>query len=294
MNIWNGIYSFFYTLFNQIIAAFGDFRVFDIFDILVITLLIYKSIELLRETRAKQLVQGIFVVFFVWLFARWFDLVSLNWLLSKLLDYALIAVAIIFQPELRRALEGMGRTSLGKIIGFSNINSNTDITKKIDALCRAVTHMQEQRCGALIVMEKETQLGDIINTGTVIDAELSSDLVCTVFYPKSPLHDGAMIVRGGKVYAAGCILPLTANQDLSKELGTRHRAAIGMSENSDAVVIVVSEETGTVSVASDGKMIRDYNGLTLREELLKNFTDNEDKKQSSIPFKKWFFKDKQS
>ncbi len=288
MSFWNNIYSFFYTLFNQIIAAFNDFRLIDVVDILAISFIVYKGIELLRETRAKQLVKGLFILLFVWLAARWFDLISLNWLLSKVLDYALIAVAIIFQPELRRALEKVGRSSIGKMFGVS-YNSNSNTMQCIDAICRSATYMQEQKCGALIVIEKETQLGDIINTGTVIDAAASSDLISNVFYPKSPLHDGAMIIRDGRVYAAGCILPLTYNTNISNELGTRHRAAIGMSENSDSLVVVVSEETGNISVAQNGSITRDYNGLTLREVLIRNLIEKKEKIEPTKTIKSWLY-----
>lgn len=288
MTVWNSIYSFFYTLFNQVIAAFHDFRVVDILDILAIAFLIYKSIELLRETRAKQLVKGLFVLLLVWLMARWFDLVSLNWLLTKVLDYALIALAIIFQPELRRALEKVGRSSFGKLFGIASNNNNSEVLQCIDAVCRAATYMQEQKCGALMVIERQTQLGDIVNTGTVIDSKASSDLICNVFYPKSPLHDGAMIIRDGRLLAAGCILPLTANTNLSNQLGTRHRAAIGMSENSDALVVVVSEETGNISIALNGGITRDYNGLTLRETLIRNLVDEQNSKEPAKNIKGLF------
>lgn len=288
MSFLNSIYSFFYTLFNQVIAAFNEFRLVDVIDILAIAFLVYKGIELLRETRAKQLVRGIFILFLVWLTARWFDLVSLNWLLTKVLDFALIAIAIIFQPELRKALEKVGRSNLGKVFGFASNNTSTDTMQSIDAICRATSYLQEQKCGALIVIEKEVQLGDIISTGTILDAKVSSDLICNVFYPKSPLHDGAMVIREGRVYAAGCILPLTDNPNIDNMLGTRHRAAIGMSENSDSLVVVVSEETGIVSVAQNGSFTRNYNSLTLRETLIRNFVVEEKKKETNKSFKDWF------
>lgn len=293
MSFFNSIYSFFYTLFNQVLAAFKDFRIVDIIDILAIAFLVYKGIELLRETRAKQLVRGIFIILLVWLTARWFDLVSLNWLLTKVIDFALIAIAIIFQPELRRSLEKVGRSSLGKVFSFSTNNASTEAMQCIDAICRATVHMQEQKCGALIVIEKETKLGDIISTGTVVDAKASSDLICNIFYPKSPLHDGAMIICEGRVYAAGCILPLTSNIDIDSQLGTRHRSAIGMSENSDALVVVVSEETGVISIAQNGIITRDYNSLSLREVLIRNFVEEENSNEFNKSIKSWF-KNKQN
>lgn len=200
--------------------------------------------------------------------AQWLDMVSLSWLLTKLFDYAIIAVVVIFQPEIRRALERMGRSNLSSF----GLNQTPDERRQrmqecIDAVCKASQSMQDQKVGALMVFERGTPLGDIVNTGTVVDAAPTQPLICNVFYPKSPLHDGAMILRAGRVHAAGCILPLTPNTDLSRELGTRHRAAIGMSENSDAVVVVVSEETGNISIAVNGVLTRGFNGVTLRAQL---------------------------
>lgn len=256
----------FYTFLNVIWSALSGIRPQDILDIAVVAYVIYKAIELFRETRAKQLIKGIIILSFVWLIAVWWDLVSIKWLMVKVLDYGIIAVAIIFQPELRRALERMGRSKLGT---FSR-NNDTDresVLQCIGAVCKAAQSMQEQRIGALMVFERTTPLGEIINTGTVVDAEASTPLIGNIFYPKSPLHDGAMVIRQNRVYAAGCILPLTARVDLNKQLGTRHRAAVGISENSDAVVVVVSEETGNISIAENGTLTRDYNAITLREAL---------------------------
>ncbi len=269
-DILNQIGTFFYTFFNLIIAAFANIGFFDILDILIISYVIYKAIQLFRETRAKQLVKGILILFVVWVLAQWLNLVTVKWLLVKVMDYAIIAVAIIFQPELRHALEHVGRSKFS-FLGIrqnNNIGERDNILQSIDAVCKAVHDLQESRTGALLVFERSTRLGDIIHTGTVIDADASHPLICNIFFPKSPLHDGAMILREGKVHAAGCILPLAANNNIiNRELGTRHRAAIGMSENSDALVVVVSEETGTISVAAGGVLKRDYTPETLRERL---------------------------
>ncbi len=269
----------FYTFFNVIWAALSGIRPQDVLDIAVVAYVIYKAIELFRETRAKQLIKGIIILSFVWVIALWWDLVSIKWLMVKVFDYAIIAVAIIFQPELRRALERMGRSKLG-MFGRSTDSDREEVLQCIDAVSKAAQSMQEQRIGALIVFERTTPLGEIINTGTVIDAQVTSPLIGNVFFPKSPLHDGAMVIRDNRVYAAGCILPLTARADLNQQLGTRHRAAVGMSENSDAVVLVVSEETGNISIAENGTLTRDYNGITLREalkELLLSKEENEKK-----------------
>ncbi|MDD4699714.1 MAG: diadenylate cyclase CdaA [Oscillospiraceae bacterium] len=268
------IFDSFYTLFNQIIAAFANLRIFDLFDIVIVAFIIYKGIELFRETRAKQLIKGIGVLFVVWVFAQWFELKTIKWLLVKVIDYALIAIAIIFQPELRSALERMGRSKLSSW-GFGQSSEDGFEIRCIDAVCKAAGSLQDQKVGALIVFERFTRLGEIINTGTIIDAKASPDLICNVFYPKSPLHDGAMVIRNGRISAAGCILPLSSNSELSKELGTRHRAAIGMSENSDALVVVVSEETGNISVALNGSITRGFNSIKLKSHLNSLLIENE-------------------
>ena len=263
-NIWNAIYS----VWNQIAYAVSNMRIpFDIIDILVIAFVIYKAIAFLRETRAGQLVKGIIILFVIYLVAGWWELVTVEWALSKVVDSAIIAAAVIFQPELRRILEKVGRTNFSK--GQLLDGGETPVAKCIDHISRAAATMQEQKIGALVVFERKTQLGEIINTGTVIDAESSVSVVNNIFFPKSPLHDGAMIIRDGRIYAVGCILPLTQRDDISAQLGTRHRAAIGMTENSDAVVLVVSEETGTISIVSNGEITRGFNSISAAERLNK-------------------------
>lgn len=253
------------AFWNQIIYAVSNIRVFDVIDILVIAYLIYKAIQFFRETRAGQLAKGIVILIAVYLIAQWFELAVLRWVLAFVFNSAIVALAVIFQPELRRMLERIGQINVGT---GQPLDSEEERTKAaIDSICKAAGSMKESKTGALIVFERKTQLGEIINTGTVIDAKPSVSMVCNVFYPKSPLHDGAVVVRDGRLYAAGCILPLTQNNNLSLRLGTRHRAAIGMTENSDAVVLVVSEETGNISIAYDGKMVRNYTAATAYAEL---------------------------
>lgn len=264
-----------YTIFNMVVAALSGIRAADILDIAVVSYVVYKGIELFRETRAKQLIRGIIILFLVWVIAIWWDLVTIKWLLIKVLDYAIIAFALIFQPEIRRALERVGRSNFS-ILGRGNDRNREETLKCIDAVSKAAQNMQEQKIGALIVFERTTPLGEIINTGTVLDAEATMPLIDNVFFPKSPLHDGAMIIRENRVHAAGCILPLTARADLSHQLGTRHRAAVGMSENSDAVVLVVSEETGNISIAENGNLTRNYTAITLREALKSFLLSDED------------------
>jgi diadenylate cyclase len=269
------------SLWSQVFYAICHITFFDVIDILVIAFLVYKAIDFLRETRAGQLVKGIAVLIIVAFLARWLNLVSLKWLLNTVFESALIAIAIIFQPELRRALEKVGRSNFKFLDKQQTLDEDAQRTKNcIDSVCSAVSLMSDKRIGALIVFERKTMLGEIINTGTPINAEASYELIGNIFFPKSPLHDGALIIRNGYLWAAGCILPLTANNNLNSQLGTRHRAAIGMSENSDAIVLVVSEETGTVSLAINGKIQRDLNSVTLKEELYLGLLNTEDKKRS--------------
>ncbi len=275
-NFFNSIYS----LWNQIVFAISNMSVFDVLDILIIGFIIYKAFRFLQENRGGQLVKGLFLLLFIYAFSVWFNLVTVNWLLSKVVDWLVIALAIIFQPELRRMLERLGRSKLGRF-GRTHEENEEDVKRCIDSICVAAKNMQEQKIGALIVFERTTQLGDIINTGTTINADTSSQMVGNIFFPKSPLHDGALIVRDGKLCAAGCILPLTANENLSSQLGTRHRAAIGLTEVSDAVVLVVSEENGMISLAQNGKIERGYTQIRLREDLY-NYMIKEEQEDSEI------------
>ena len=261
-SLWHAVY----TVWNHIVYAVSNMRFpQDIIDILVIAFVIFKAIEFLRETRAGQLVKGIIMLFVIYAIADWLGLAVLEWTLSKVVDSVIIVAAVIFQPELRRILERVGRTNFktGQLLD----GEQDEISKSIDCIARAAGMMQDQKIGALIVFERKTQLGEIIKTGTVVDAAPSVSVVNNIFFPKSPLHAGAMIIRDGRIYAAGCILPLTQRTDISSALGTRHRAAIGMTENSDAVVLVVSEETGIISIVSNGQIKRNFNSISASVEL---------------------------
>lgn len=259
------IFNAIYTIWNQISYAVSNIRLFDILDIVIMSYIIYKAINFLKETRAGQLVKGLFILFVIYGIADWWELVTVNWLLSNVVDSAIIAAAVIFQPELRKILERMGRTNFTKGQIFDSNEDELSIC--IDNVSHAAAIMQEKRIGALIVFENRTQLGEIIGTGTIVNAQSSVSMINNIFFPKSPLHDGALIIRDGRLYAAGCILPLTQREDLSLQLGTRHRAAIGMTENSDAVVLIVSEETGTISISVNGQITRNYNSVSAGAEL---------------------------
>lgn len=284
-NAWDAISGF----FKMLLMAFSDIRLRDIIDILIVAFVIYKAIGFFKETRAKVLIKGLLLLLGIWFIAQWLDLISIKWLLVKFFDYAIIAVAIIFQPELRHALERVGHSKIGNLGVVQNDADSEMITRSIDEVCKACATMQEQKIGALIVFERSTPLGDVADTGTVVDAAISQELVGNIFYPKSPLHDGGMIIRDWRVASAGCILPLTSNNELSKELGTRHRAAVGMSEASDSVVVVVSEETGVISVCVNGVISRNYNQISLRERLYKELIPVESESKMSF-FAKLFSK----
>ena len=257
-------FSSFYAFWNQIVYVVSNIRVFDFLDIAIIAFLVYKAIEFLRNSRAGQLVKGIVILLVAYALATWWELAVLRRLLSIIVDSAVIALAVIFQPELRRILEKVGHT---RFSASSSQEGERRISSCIDEVCKSAAVMQEKKIGALIVFEHTTQLGEIINTGTVVDAEPSASMVSNIFFPKSPLHDGALIVREGRLYAAGCILPLTESRQISSQLGTRHRAAIGMTENSDAVVLVVSEETGIISIVKNGEIKRNYTAVSANAEL---------------------------
>ncbi|MCH4240066.1 MAG: diadenylate cyclase CdaA [Oscillospiraceae bacterium] len=262
--------SFFESLQN----VFLNFRFIDIIDILLVTVVIYNAIKLMRETRAGQLMKGIIIVLVVWIFANVAQLYMMKTLLTYVIQYGLVCVFVVFQPELRSALEKMGRGHVSGLRSIFGGHSNEEeerqerLRRGILAVVEACESMSRTKTGALIVFERGTRLGDIVDTGTVVEAMPSVPIICNIFFNKAPLHDGAMIMRDGMLYAAGCILPLTKrNNDVAIELGTRHRAAIGMSENSDAVVVVVSEETGQISIALGGTITRNYTRESLQNEL---------------------------
>lgn len=275
-----------YTIFNQILYAVKSIGFFDVVDILIMTFIIYKAVGFFKGTRAGQLVKGIVLLICIYLLSLVLDLVCVKWMLSKVFDWAIIAIAIVFQPEIRRALERMGRSTIGTF-GKSGSDDNEELHRAIDEICQAANSMHDQKIGALIVFERTTQLGEIINTGTLLNARASRQMVENIFYPKSPLHDGALIVRDGKLYAAGCILPLTSNTNVSSKLGTRHRAAIGMSENSDSAVVVVSEESGNISLVVNGEIKSGYDIVTLKNALYGLTVDENQKSEDDTFFNKF-------
>lgn len=237
----------------------------DAIDILLVTYLIYKLIIVLRGTRAIQLFKGIIFIVVTWMLSTYFGLKTLQWLMSQALNIGVLAILIIFQPELRRALEQLGR---GRIFSRSHQPDDQVALRMVGELIKAMQYMAKRRIGALLVIEKETGLSDYIETGIEIGGKISSELLINIFIPNTPLHDGAVIIRKEMVMAAGCYLPLSENPMINKELGTRHRAGIGMSEVSDAISLIVSEETGQISIARNNEINRDLSEDDLREYLL--------------------------
>ena len=264
------------SLLNQFLLVMKGFRFVDVLDILAVALIIFSIVRFVRQTRAKQLVGGIVVLLLIWLISELLGMTVLSVVMKAVVDSGIIVLVIVFQPELRNALEMVSRPNFSLTKKWPE--ANAVLSDCIDQVCDACEVMHLSKTGALIVFERQTMLEDIVKTGTVIDADARKELICNVFFPKTPLHDGAMIMRNGRICAAGCILPLSQNMLISKDLGTRHRAALGISENSDAMVIVVSEETGTISVAERGGLRRNYTKEELRTRLrgalLPEETDN--------------------
>ncbi|MBQ1507026.1 MAG: diadenylate cyclase CdaA [Ruminococcus sp.] len=264
--------------FDNLLSIVKTIQFRDIIDILAIALLIFGLFRLIRETRAVQLLKGVLFLFIVYFISSLFGFVMLSGLLRAFFEAAVVLIAIIFQPEIRKALEQMGRNNTWtKYISFLQKRGKTDaekkaISKSIQDVSDTAVLFSRSKTGALMVFERETMLSDIAATGTLIDAETSVALFGNIFFNKAPLHDGACIIRNGKLFAAGCILPLTDNKNVDINLGTRHRAALGISEQSDAVVLIVSEETGVISLAINGVLMRDFTRdmliIKLRELLL--------------------------
>ena len=253
---------------NDIFGVLKGISVGDILDVIILTFLIYKAIQLVRDTHAGQLLKGVVYLVLCNIVVNLLDMTIMKMVFQVVWSVGLIAIVIVFQPELRHLVERLGRSKIG-LFGrtISMEAEERQLRATIEELVKACVAMSESKTGALIVLEQNTVLSDVVDSGTLVDAAISRELLCNVFYPKSPLHDGAAVIRGGRIYAAACILPLTQNHDLDRELGTRHRSAIGLSEGSDALVLVVSEETGVISLANHGQLTRDFDSITLTTKL---------------------------
>ena len=255
--------------FAGIWKLFGDFGINDIIDIIIVSTVLYYLIIFIYDRRAGKLAVGVALLFVLLAVSTLFDLHVLAYLLKNIVQVGMIALFILFQPELRSMLEKMGNESV-KNLKIRDNSDRTETEHMIETVASTVEELAASKTGALIVIERGTKLGDNIKTGIVINADVNPYLIKNIFFDKAPLHDGAMIIRNNRIYACGCFLPLSYNTDIIRNVGTRHRAAIGMSENSDAIVVAVSEETGIVSIAQGGKLTRNFD----EESLIKTLSDN--------------------
>ena len=269
--IWNYIVHFF--------SMFKLISVFDIIDILCLSGVLFVIYLFMKERRAGKLAIGVGFIFILLILCEILSLRAMQYILSHAIDVGLVLLVVIFQPEIRSGLEKLGDNSLKgiKVIGEKN---STQTIAMIDEISNATFELAKSKTGALIVFERNTKLGDIILTGTVINAQVSSYLLRNIFYDKAPLHDGAVIIRDNRIYSAGCLLPLSINSDIIKDLGTRHRAAIGASENSDCIAVVVSEETGIVSIAHEGHIYRNFTRATMKKKLEEYLVHNSSQAKS--------------
>jgi diadenylate cyclase len=256
----------------------------SVVDILVVWYVIYKLINLIRGTKAVQLLKGILVILIVRVASDFFGLTTLSWMMQQVITYGFLAVIIIFQPELRRALEQLGR---GKFFSRSTGIVDNEQEKTVEAIIKATDYMAKRRIGALISIERETGMSDYIETGIALNSHISSELLINIFIPNTPLHDGAVIIQKNNVAAAACYLPLSESPFISKELGTRHRAALGISEVTDSITVVVSEETGNISLTKNGELHRDIKVEGLRELLTDELLNHNKPKQASSARWNW-------
>ena len=273
---WRTVLDSFFSAFNQ----FRTISFIDILDILIVAYIIYRVMKLLKDTSAERLIKGIIILVGIMLLASMLHLTMISWLLQQALNVGLFAIVVVFQPELRRLLEQIGKGNFSRLIVPAD--APDEVESMITATVSACADMSRTKTGALIVFERRERLGEIISTGTAVDAAPSAELIKNIFFKNSPLHDGAMVVRAGRICAAGCVLPLSGNQSLPSDLGTRHRAAVGMSESADSVLVVVSEETGAISVAIGGMLKRHLSPDMLRKLLENELLDSEKQEKSRL------------
>lgn len=255
--------------FNMI----NTLRFLDIIDIAIVAVCIYKLYMMIKETRAEQLVKGLVIIFIFVKISDSLKLYTVNWVLENMMTALAIMIIVVFQPELRKILETIGRSNI-LTKSFADIRGEK-VDKCVEEIVHAVFSLSRQKIGALIIFERSTGLGDVVETGTVLNSAISSELLINIFIPNTPLHDGAVVIKNDTIKAAACFLPLSTEQFISKELGTRHRAAIGMSEKSDCLALIVSEETGGISIAEHGKINRYVDEPTLTKILTKLYNDQD-------------------
>ncbi|MCI7805315.1 MAG: diadenylate cyclase CdaA [Oscillospiraceae bacterium] len=277
------------NILNMVWNVMQSITFMDVIDILLMSYLVYLLIKLIRETRAGQLVKGILFIVIAYVISNLIGLKAMSYIIKSALDIGLLAILIMFQPEIRRALEKAGRSKIG--ITLFSVGETADQSAKwntcIEAICDSCVDLSATKTGALIVIERQTKLGEQIENGTILNAVPSKELFGNIFFKNTPLHDGAVIIRDGMVLAAACFLPKPQKEELiNKKLGSRHRAAIGMSENSDAIVIVVSEETGNISIAENGELTRDFTRFRLNEYLHEALIPKPSETKKKLPIKK--------
>lgn len=258
-----------------ILNTVKNMTVWSVLDIIVVSFIFYKGYMLIKETRAEQLLKGILLVLLIIPISNLLHLTMLNWIINNIITLSILSAVIIFQPEIRRALEHIGRSAFTD----RHILEDEEVREKvITEIVNGVGNLSKSKTGALIIIEQQTGLGEVVSTGTKIDALVSSALLENIFVVNTPLHDGATVIRNDRIEASGCFLPLTNRDDLNKQLGTRHRAAVGISETSDALTIVVSEETGTISLAVNGRLTRNYDKDKLKDILIRIMQHRNSKK----------------
>lgn len=272
-------------LWDRLLSVFSMFTITDFVDIALVAFLIFSAIKMLKETRGIQIVKGLLVVGVIYFIINLLDMHASSFLFKTILSDFIIVLIILFSPEIRHALETMGRRNFAFFNFFGAQQGDSMYERKKAAVlevCKACTDMSDKKIGALIVFERETMVGDVIKTGTVIDAKVHRDHIESIFFPNSPLHDGGLVIRDGRAYAAGCILPLTDKDMLTSHLGTRHRAALGITEKSDAIAVVVSEETGKISVAHAGTLHRGVSDGVLMEKLFSYILPQKDNSAKGV------------
>lgn len=278
------LFIFNYVDLQDFIRQLGDYLAVkgplsilqSVIDIGIVSFIVYRLILLVKETRAMQLIKGILVILAAKYLSQWLGLRTIEFILNNSIQIVGFALVVIFQPELRRGLEQIGRSKFKDFFSFDEESTTLQTTAMIEEIVKATSHMASNYVGSLVVVERVTKIGEIINSGIQIDANVSAELLKNIFAPNAPLHDGAVVIRENKIKAASCFLPLTDNPNLSKELGTRHRAALGITEVSDAIVIVVSEESGKISFALNGGLTRNLTTDTLRKALNRNLINKKD------------------
>ena len=254
------------------IEFFKQLRWQDLVDVILMTIIIYRLLLLVKGTKAAHMLMGLGVLVLASFLSRYFELYTIDWLIQSFWAQIVLAVIILFQPEIRRALAQMGETK------FLHTLTSAEELKSLDEIVKATIALANRKIGALIAIERDTILKDFVEMGTPLDAKVTKEVILSIFHPTSPIHDGALVIKGNRIVAAGCFLPITMGPDISKSFGTRHRAGLGLSEETDAVVIVVSEETGEISMAVDGKLETHFDIGTLRNVLTDLFTTKKRKK----------------